>query len=323
VRELLSRREANSWRTWLQPALPSVDDRTAQGRTALHFAAQSAAGEASHKVVAALLQSGAEVNSADSIGCTPLMLAAAIGDAPMCELLLTKGANPNSATTGANEDFDYLETPLVAAAWGGHEKAVEVLLRGGAVTEQRLASGNTALHEAVEAQQVAVVRQLVKHGADTNARGSDKGATPLHMAVWQYHENRAEASTAATIAAVLIEHGADVSLQDERGHSAVHHATEDGKPVMLQLLLDAGTKNGRIPDVKTGLPLAQVRTRDGLPPLHLAFHGGKGGKTSAVRAAEACAEVLLAAGANLEEVDGHGGTVLHWTAHESAEELTR
>eukprot|EP01043_Picozoa_sp_COSAG02_P080000 COSAG02_NODE_18805_length_918_cov_0.560440_1_plen_177_part_10 len=176
----------------MQPASLSVDGRTAQGRTALHFAAQSAAGEASHAVDAALLQSEAEVNSADSIGCTPLMLAAAIGDAPVCELLLANGANPNAATTGANEDFELLETPLVAAAWNGHEEAVEVLLRGGAVTEQRLASGNTALHEAVEAGQIAVVRHLVAHGADTNARGSDKGATPLHMAVWKFHENRAE-----------------------------------------------------------------------------------------------------------------------------------
>jgi ankyrin repeat protein len=323
VRELLTPREVSGWRAWLQPAPLRVDERTTQGRTALHFAAQSAAGEASHAVVATLLQYGAEVNSADSIGCTPLMLAAAIGDARMCELLLASGADPNAATTGASEDFDLLETPLVAAAWDGHEDAVKVLLQGGAVTEQRLATGNTALHEAVEAEQVAVVRQLVTHGADSNARGRDKGATPLHVAVWKFSEKRAEASPTAAIATVLIEHGADVSLEDERGHSAVHHATEDGKPTMLKLLLDAAAKNAWVPGGKTGLSLAQVHTRDGLPPLHLALHGGKGGKRSAVRAAKACAEVLLAAGANLEEVDGYGGTVLHWTAHESDEELTR
>ena len=135
VRELLAPREATGWRAWLQPPPLSVDARDERGRTALHFAAQSAAGgEASRLVVAALLSSGAAVDSVDNLGCTPLMLAAAIGSAQVCELLLENGADPNAATTGADEDFDLLETPLVAAAWHGHEAAVEVLLRGGAMT---------------------------------------------------------------------------------------------------------------------------------------------------------------------------------------------
>lgn len=331
VRALLLGGEVAGWRSWLQqPSPANVDERDGDGRTALHIAAESLAGERSRAVVDILLSNGAEANTVDNAGCTPLLLAAAAGDARICERLLASGADPNAATTSATDKFDLLETPLVSAAWAGHENVVELILLGGAQINQRTAVGNTALHEAVEARQKGVVRQLVAHGADTNARGSDRGATPLHMAVWEFDETDEEDATAVTaIAATLIEHGADVSVEDESGYSAVHHATEDGKPTMLKLLLAAVANNGHN-NVKSDvagsghvLPLAQIRTRGGLPPLHLALHGGKSGTASAVRTAKACADVLLGAGADLEDVDGHGSTALHWTAHESEEELTR
>ena len=248
VRSLLDPSRSRAWTAWWQGPV-SVDDRDEEGRVALHAAAESNAGEQSRLTVAALLDAGSSVNAADGTGCTPLLLAAAVGDAEMCDVLLAADADPDAATTAESEKFAERETPLMAAGWGGHAEAIEALLRSHAGTELRMRSGNTALHEAVEAGQERAVRALLKGGADPNVRGSDE-LTPLHNAVWQSHRNdHAEVdgsgrrvATAAAVAATLLKHGADPTLMDGNGHSPVHHAAADGKPGILKLLLKSRGK---------------------------------------------------------------------------------
>ena len=267
VKSLLAQAAPSGWSAWFQQA-PSVDARDEEGRVALHAAAESNAGEQSRLTVAALLDAGSSVNAADATGCTPLLLAAAAGDAEMCDVLLAADADPDAATSAESEKFAERETPLMAAGWGGHAEAIEVLLQSHASTELRMSSGNTALHEAVEAGQERGVRALLKGGADPNARGSDGELTPLHNAVWQFHRNdHAEVdgsgrrvATAAAVAATLLENGADPTLMDGNGHSPVHHAAADGKPGILKLLLKSSGVDGG---------LAREPTRGGVPPLIL------------------------------------------------------
>ena len=56
-----------------------------------------------------------------------------------------------------------------------------------------------------------IVRALIKHGADVNAKG-ECGYTPLHMACqWGHVE----------LAKILIEHGADQNALNDAGQNAI------------------------------------------------------------------------------------------------------
>lgn len=93
--------------------------------------------------VAALLQSGADVNLGNSSGATPLMIGALVGDMGLIDLLLEHGAN--SKAVGPN--------------------------------------GKTALHFAIDKpNNLPVCKRLVEVGADIDA-ADDDGCTPLFVAV--------------------------------------------------------------------------------------------------------------------------------------------
>lgn len=67
-----------------------VNTRDCEGRTPLHYAARDPYKEAAE----ALLSSGADVNARDNTGCTPLMMAAAFNsNAAIAELLLENSAD--------------------------------------------------------------------------------------------------------------------------------------------------------------------------------------------------------------------------------------
>lgn len=115
---------------------------------------------------------------------TPLMWAAFLGDAPMCKLLLERGANVN--------DFVETGSALGQAAWGGHVEAARVLLDAGAQVDQRdLIANYTPLHWAASSERSsdALVELLLARGALVNAEGAQTvdnflgvAQTPLMLA---------------------------------------------------------------------------------------------------------------------------------------------
>ena len=74
------------------------------------------------RVVQRLLEKGADVESKDAAGQTPLLRAAENGHEAVVKLLLEKGADVES------KDAKYGQTPLSWAARNGHEAVVELLL---------------------------------------------------------------------------------------------------------------------------------------------------------------------------------------------------
>ena len=143
--------------------------------------------------VAALLETGADVNLAQADGATALHWAAYHGNVSLAGLLLDADADPSAVNRNGS-------TPLWLAASHGDAAMVEALLEGGADANEELPLGRKPLMLAARSGSVDAVRVLLDHGADTNAAEDERGTTALMQAADQGH---------ADVIAVLIEHGAD------------------------------------------------------------------------------------------------------------------
>lgn len=110
-------------------------------------------------IVELLLSKGANPNLAGPDGNTPLMQAAYKGYATIVDLLLAGGANPNVS------EQQYGDTPLIMAAWKRNEKVVEKLIRAGANVNAKAKNGRTALQQALQNKDEAMVKLLKDHGA--------------------------------------------------------------------------------------------------------------------------------------------------------------
>ncbi|MGH9782982.1 MAG: ankyrin repeat domain-containing protein, partial [Terriglobia bacterium] len=120
-----------------------------------------------------LIRARADVNAANDYGVTPLSLACAKGHAAMVEKLLNARADPNKPQlTG--------ETPVMTCARTGSVNAVKALLaHGGNAKAKETRRGQTALMWAVAERHSEVVRLLVEHGAEVNAKSQmPEGVTP-------------------------------------------------------------------------------------------------------------------------------------------------
>ena len=101
----------------LEPCEPDARERGTYNYTALHKYIPLELAEW-------LIDRGADVNAEQTYG-TPIFNHARVGDYDICELLIKHGANLNA--------FDYMEqTPLFAAADGGHADIVKLFLDNGA-----------------------------------------------------------------------------------------------------------------------------------------------------------------------------------------------
>lgn len=162
-----------------------VNAPQADGATALHWAAY----HNNLELADVLLAAKANPRAANREGATPLRLAAINGSAPMIEKLLAAGADPN-------ETSPYGETPLMFAARNGNPEALRVLLaRGANVNAKENIRGTTPLMWAAEQRNAAAVKVLVENGADVSATSkpdSKGGRAYLAPTVRQRAESEAE-----------------------------------------------------------------------------------------------------------------------------------
>jgi ankyrin repeat protein len=99
-------------------------------------------------------------------GCAvPLLNASANGDSDYVAELLRQGHH-------ANEKFPLIGTrPLILAAAAGHNETVKTLLEAGADVNAKDCTGWTALHAGAYGGNADVVSLLLKYGAVSNERG--------------------------------------------------------------------------------------------------------------------------------------------------------
>ncbi len=146
------------------------------------------------EAVRELLGKGANPDGGGST--TPLIMAVGWHQAQVAAALLDSHANPNLADAGGL-------TPLVNAIQVRDSQEVNLLLETGAKVS---AVGTTysPIHEAARADDLKILRALVKQGADINARFYSGGFTPLMIAA---SENKPRATL------FLLTQGARVGLK--------------------------------------------------------------------------------------------------------------
>ena len=125
-------------------------------------------------IIEMLLSRGADPNSADNENSSPLHTATLDGHIDVVRHLLTMGADPNLRDTE-------LQMPLCDAALEGCEDVIECLLEASADPDATDSTNRMPLFDACSNGHNGVVQSLLATGADPNAR-DDTGQTPVFEA---------------------------------------------------------------------------------------------------------------------------------------------
>jgi ankyrin repeat protein len=130
-----------------------------------------------------LLQNGANVNSTDNRGRTPLYIASLGGKSNVASYLLDHGADPNKGASWKGN-----QRPLHVAAMYDHVSIIQNLLRHGAKIDSCTSAGETPLHYAAWHGRSSAVKFLLEEGANPNAKDI-YGNSALHFPFTQQDVN--------------------------------------------------------------------------------------------------------------------------------------
>ncbi|KAI0563235.1 Ankyrin repeat containing protein [Gracilaria domingensis] len=190
------------------------------GQTALHIAA----GHLHVNAVDQLLKAGADPNTEDEDGLSPLLTAmeqqesvSRINICTCMNLLLKAGADPNKIVP------DRVRPLHFACNWKYHQ-LVEQLLECGAELDATSKS-ETALHIAAKVEDAHSMKLLLGAGANPNLVNEEKLTPLLHCAKHHFVEG----------VRVLAENGADMQISAAEGDTCMH--------------VCADMRNGRVRDV--------------------------------------------------------------------------
>jgi ankyrin repeat protein len=117
------------------------------------------------------------LNSTDSRGSTPLLLATYYGHLEVAEYLLSKGAAVDATDSSGN-------TALMGVCFKGYEAIARLLVKAGADVNHVNSMGATSLIYAATFNKVGIAKILLEHGADSKVKDG-RGNSALDNAKMQ------------------------------------------------------------------------------------------------------------------------------------------
>ncbi|TMW69795.1 hypothetical protein Poli38472_001951 [Pythium oligandrum] len=270
-----------------------VDDRMTEylNKTSLQSALHSAVTQGHVEIAEILLQSRVDTHIVSNLGYTALSFAAfTLNDIPMvkvflryesvsdasaeyfntaligacesghlevAEMLLDHGVSPShealcsACGSGCSELVQMLndrngqphDHPLYYAAVRGRHEIINLLLTNGADIQAHDTIGRTALHSACMARSEQTVAYLIEHGIDLDDQDNDgKTAHGADSSVVDWTGSSAMDDACRRfnpiIAQTLLSHGVSVSSRDATGRTPLHIADEHLSPSVTALLIE-------------------------------------------------------------------------------------
>lgn len=173
--------------------------------------------------IEALQRFGADINTLDERDISALMEAAATGHIGAIQTLLKNGANPNGS------DKVPSARPLLLSARHGFVEIADLLLKHGALLNAEDRLGQTALHMAVQEDQLDMARFLLGKGISTSHRDLN-GRAALHLAVEENQTHMVE---------LLCNMGADpTSCESKYGLTPLMIAIKSSHVRLVRFLMD-------------------------------------------------------------------------------------
>ena len=121
-------------------------------------------------------------------------------------------------------------TPLMLAAFNGHNEVISILLKHRANILAKDLLGNTPLHWAVDAGQTSSAKLLIENRAEVDVRNK-AGLTPLIRAIMRRRSGEV---------LLLLDSGANPDLKTPDGSTALHKAAAEGYTEIVRPLLHHG-----------------------------------------------------------------------------------
>lgn len=197
-----------------------LDVKDANGRGALHFAAQSGKDEVCRFLVEELRL---PVDPQDNDGETPLIHAVRQGYLQTSLYLLEHGADPKATSNELDA------SALHHAAGTGLDDVVRVLLEKGVNVDVPSEAGSPLIWAAGN-DRLDTVKLLLDYGANPNTTTEDDVTALLTAA----------AAGSADIVDLLVKKGANVNVKAGGGTTPLHVAADNGNERMVTCLLNAG-----------------------------------------------------------------------------------
>ncbi|CAA6809506.1 MAG: InterPro IPR002110 COGs COG0666 [uncultured Sulfurovum sp.] len=235
------------------------------------------------KLVKLLLKNGADIETKNEEGWTPLIFSCLIRDKKIIKFLLDNGADIEAE--GKNG-----WTALIYSSMQGHKEVVKLLLDNGADIEAKSEKGLTALIYSSSEEDKEVVKLLLEYGADIEAK-SEKGLTALIYSAGNGHKE---------VVKLLLENGADIEAKDKNGWTALIYSSGNGHKEVVKLLLEYG---------------ADIETKDESRWTALIASSWQGHKE--------VVKLLLEYGADIEAKSEKGLTALIYSAGNGHKEVVK